>query len=759
MQRADAASRIPFAPREGSAADGNFIEEAMPLGRLGTGWEVLAARTGADGWGIAVRGPGASSFAQQRPVRIELLREDGEVEECAAGYDTVVPERGGFLAKARVRAGRNVAFDVEDRWTVSGEVLALSRRVLVLGGADGGFLSGVSLLCEGVTSLADVNPFAPGLIYGLSKHVTGAAIGGLANYLAGVRQLLVREDRLPAPLFGLHFGDGTSVTVLDTEPYGATTAEDSYDVEATTLVDERFGFGAVGGFERGDGVAVGFCFPGTEGEITYRGDTYPGGQLRRWRGRYHPVRDGATQRYRVAFRFGRDEDFEGYRRVTWRWAWDTLCPAVNRQDVDLVRWSSAAMAADRVATVGGKSGIPLVWDATTGRMIDRDQRAVMGFLGKNPDLAYYLLRESYRGAADAERLRRLGTAILDSFALIRPSPPQAEGFDLEGGAPRTHRTTAQPHDRVHLRALAEGAKFMLRAWRHEADRGRDHKGWLRWATSVGDWLLGEQRPDGGFPRAWQAGTGRVAVEAPESSYNAVPLLTLLSEETGAREYLEAAARAGEFCWVDGQREGHFVGGTLDNPNVIDKEAGTVSLEGYLRLYEATGEARWLRRARAAADFAETWIYCWNVPMPEDADEAALGWKKGVPTVGMQLISTGHSLADCYMAHDVAEYAKLYAYTGDEHYLKVAEILLHNTKGMMAVPGRTHDLAGPGWQQEHWSLAPRRGHGMHRYWLPWVSVSILQGIVELEDFDSALYERLAGGRVTTKAMPLNGDGKG
>jgi len=41
--------------------------------------------------------------------------------------------------------------------------------------------------------------------------------------------------------------------------------------------------------------------------------------------------------------------------------------------------------------------------------------------------------------------------------------------------------------------------------------------------------------------------------------------------------------------------------------VVDKEAGAVSLDAYLALYEATGDERWLRRAVAVADYAETWI--------------------------------------------------------------------------------------------------------------------------------------------------------
>ena len=76
-----------------------------------------------------------------------------------------------------------------------------------------------------------------------------------------------------------------------------------------------------------------------------------------------------------------------------------------------------------------------------------------------------------------------------------------------------------------------------------------------------------------------------------------------------------------------------------------------------------------------------------------------------------------------------------------HYLDVARLLLHNTKNMLALPGRTFDLATPGWQQEHWSLAPRRGYGLHRGWLPWVATSQLNGIFGVLDLDGDVYREL------------------
>jgi hypothetical protein len=132
-------------------------------------------------------------------------------------------------------------------------------------------------------------------------------------------------------------------------------------------------------------------------------------------------------------------------------------------------------------------------------------------------------------------------------------------------------------------------------------------------------------------------------------------------------------------------------------------------------------------------------------MPLDANDSTLHWKRGVPTVGVQGITARVAGGvDQYLAWAVPAYARLFEYTKEKHYLDVARILLHDTKAMLALPGRTYDLLGPGWQQEHWQMGPRRGYGMHRSWLPWVSVNHLHGITGLEEFDTALFQRLARG---------------
>ena len=717
----------------------------VAIGRLASGARVLAVK-GSHGWGIAVRDAGLASAATPTPVGLEYW--DRAHEHAAASpYARIRLAPDGLHGSARVAAPGGATLLVEDDWSIDSGTLRFHRHLRVSGTGTGGFLSAITLAPR-APARANVQLFAPGMIYGDTEHLSDLAIGGAATYRSGTGQTWIREDRLPAPLFGMRMVDASSIAVLDPAPDGATTRADAADVTAAPMIDAALRFGAIGGRIGGGTAEIGFRLPGSEGEVTYLGNTYPGGQVARWRRRYHPLVDGLVQDYRADFRFTRGETFPAFYAAAWRWAWATLKPEVHPQNIALATRSLAEMLTDRVETVGDRSGVPQFLLATppppgsTARTEPGvDRRAVMGFTGKNLEVAELLLAEAARDStARGTRMRARAIAIIDSFTHLRMTPPAGDGFDLDTGTPSGFRNSDLGPNVVFLRSLADDMKALARALRRERLAGREHPAWLAWARGFGDWLLAQQRTDGGFPRAWRMGTGKIVSASAASSYNPVPFLTLLTGLTRDPRYLAAAAHAGEFAWAQGQADGAFVGGTIDNPDVIDKEAGTLSLEAYLALYEATHAPQWLARANAAARFAETWIYLWDVPVPPGNVRA--GWKPGVPTTGVQLIATGHSLTDEYMAFDVDSYARLGAYTGDAHDTDVARLLLHDTKAMLALPGRPYDLRGPGWSQEHWSMAPRRGDGLHRGWLPWVATSQLKGIVGLAEFDPALFEQLA-----------------
>ena len=770
------------------------LASARQLGRLADGATVTFVRAGSGDWGVNISAGSSVFLSQQEPAQIEVYQSDEHVRDFASGYQSLQEENGGVVATAKIACDDDTTFEVEDRWKIADDTLSIRRRVRVTSGNDkAGFSSAIRLSTPPEIKWPDASYFAPGLLYGDPAYDGDASPGGELNYRA--KRFEFREDQLSAPLFAISFPDKRWVAILDEAPRGETTWAEATAGYTKAVIDERVQFGALGAHELpAGGVEFGFWFPGTVREFTRGSETPPSDVMRR---RYHPVKTGFTQSYEVVFRFGKSDSFLGMERDAWRWAWQALKPPVMHPDMEVVRRVLTDHLDDHVLKVNGLAGVPFLFDAVTGNPgsyrnwnryrnsfptpprhpantpvtahelspeksaeladwarafgihvdpganeLEQWPKVIMGFVSKGVEAADQLLIEGDRDPSPrGQKMRRDGLAIIDTFVRMVPlSPPAGEGFNLWGG-----KADSWAGDTVTLRGPSEGTRTLLDAYRREKKMGRDHPEWLAWCRQFGDWLLTQQRKDGSFPRSWHGGTGEVLETSGTSTYNPVPMLVKLSQETSQTRYLEAAIRAADYVWTEYGSRGVFVGGATDNPNITDKEAGMLSLNAFLDLYETTRNPEWLRRAKAAGNYAETYIWIWNVPMPLDAIDSDLNWKRGVSTVGVQGI-TARAVGgvDEYLDWAVPDYARLYKYTRDEHYLDVARILLLDTKSMLALPGRTYDLLGSGWQQEHWGMSTNRGFGTHRSWLPWVSVNHLHGITALQEFDLALYRRLASG---------------
>ena len=717
----------------------------VELGRLPTGATVSFVHSAGE-WGIEITGAVAPRLSQSKPAKLEIFRTDDDIEQLAAGYKALQKSSGGIDARAEIAYRDNVVFRVHDRWTLTGAVVSVRRKIEVIGTAPGGFASSLILTVDPSIGWSDISYLAPGALYGDPTNDGERSPGGTLNYSA--RRFVMREDILPAPLFALSFNNGASVAVLDPTPRGDTTVDETR-ISKSVMTDVRFRFGALGAQQPDNSpVEFGFWFPGTMRD-------YPGTPetpaTPRWVRRYHPIAPGVSHTYEVSFRFGHNESFRDVTRNTWRWAWKTLNPPVTYIDVDLVRRILTDHLEAQAATIEGRTAIPFVLSTVTDKLQWNWTMVAMGFVGKNIECADLLLREAERDKTErGQKMRQTGLAIISSLIQALPTVPlQGTGYDLATGKPWDHIWLAP-----WLRNATEDMRVLMRAYRRERTLGRQHPEWFAWVKSYVDWLVPQQRPDGSFPRRWKPGSDDVAEPTGTASYNPVPLLVIMSEETGDSKYKDSAIRAAEYVWANWGTRGLFVGGASDNPNITDKEAGMLSMEAFLSLYESTKEPKWLERAKAAGDYTESWIWIWNLPMPLDAADAQLNWKTGVPTVGLQGITALHAgSADEYLDWAVSSYARLYNYTRDPHYLDVARVLLHDTKSMVALPGRQYDMKGIGWQQEGWRLGPGgpgRGVGGHRFWLPWISANHLFGIMGLEEYDPALFKELSAKPAATAA---------
>ena len=594
----------------------------VSLGRLSTGAAVTFVRSATGGWGIDIAGNGRAHISQSQPAQFEIYTgtppgpgSKDDLHDLEAGYDTVQMADGAAIAKADIPFGTGVTFHVEDRWSVTGEALLVHRHVDMTGNAPGGFSSAVMFSTAPDVNWADLDFMVPGKLYADPTFDGAISPGGPLHYAA--RRLSMRENTLPAPLFAVNFREGHSVTVLDPAPKGGTTVEEASAPANTAMIDDKYAFGAVGAHENAGGVAFGYWLPGTTNEfqgapagvvrtagtspgaapaaLTPKGNLAPPRPVNAapvWRRRYNPIKQGMAQNYDVAFRFGQNETFPQTTRNAFRWAWDTLRPAVNPVDLDYVRRTTIDVLSSQVLTIEGRTGIPYLLDARTGKFRDRSdaKRAAMGFCAKNIEVADEFLKEADRrpGTARSRKLRQQGLDMIATFIRILPmAPPAGDGFDLFTGKiiPASWSIGQQL-----LLTISTDLRSLTLSYEREKKKGNDHPEWLRWIKDYADWLLTQQHADGSFPRAWKPGTSDIFNNSPSASYAPVVLFVPLARVTGEQKYMEAAVRAGENVWQNYGMKGNYQGGAVDASSsqlLTDKEGGMAALDAFMALYEAT----------------------------------------------------------------------------------------------------------------------------------------------------------------------------
>ena len=207
------------------------------------------------------------------------------------------------------------------------------------------------------------------------------------------------------------------------------------------MTDARFQFGALGAWQADGGpIEFGFRFPGTTSIYAFGPEAPP---QPRWIRRYHPIAQGVAHSYEVSFRFGQNESFRDVTRNTWRWAWNTLKPAVIYIDVEQMRRVLIDHLEAQAATIDGRTAIPFVISTfDTNRSQWNWTMVAMGFVGKNIECADQLLRE---GDRDQYRARAKDAPDRPGHHLV-PDPGASDraaaGDRLRPGHRKTAGTTS-----------------------------------------------------------------------------------------------------------------------------------------------------------------------------------------------------------------------------------------------------------------------------------------------------------------------------
>ena len=653
-------------------------------------------------------------FRQPKPL-VLLVKNGDRESRYEAGYATVTREGESVRGTGRITTDHGSAFAFTDVYRPAADLadgeaaFEVSRTVEILKADpdDEGFNTFLGLSCDGLDDLKNADGFAPGAWYGQNANVVKKAFAADLSKT----DFFFRETRLPLPLMMLRDRrSGASLTVAALRPT-PTTGVDEHT--GNWLVNASLQYGSLGVHKRPDGTpTVGFLFPGSEGEVNYIRRKQP------WVRRSHPVRPGVVHRYTLLLRLGKSADFAAAMADSWRAVFRRFDPPVA-DEVDVARVLSAgqellASYARPYGPGAGVMGLPFKCKLPGGEVDAVSYQ--MGFVGQQLPAAYQLIRHGLRtGRRDYVEK---GSAMVDFWAARSMTP---------AGVPKTWYDVTPPTFRdypTYLRVASDGMEGALDAWRVMRDSGQDRPAWLAFCRRYGDWLALVQNADGSFFRAYGF-DGKPVHRGKFNTTNPIRFLVMLHAATGDEKYLKAATRAGEWCQQNVTAEFMYVGGTPDNDNTIDKEAGVMALYAYLALHDATGEKRWLNAAVAAAEFAETWLYCWRFPVASRNPGIA---KYG--PVGQSLIATGHSGADVFLAYGACDFYRLYLFTDDPHFLRIAELLLKNTKLTTDWSGAL-GYARRGLVEEAGSFALQtyRGVGV---WLPWCTVAEIEPIARLQD---------------------------
>ena len=664
-------------------------------------------------------------FLQDRPVAIEVIDSMGTAAWLTGGYSGVAPHGGILVAEGRIQTRHGTVFRVTDTYAplpgISAFTLTRHVKIEAASPEDTGFSSRFSLEPAVPTALSDCEFFVPGIWYKKNASVPPTA---LASHPAD-HFFFFREDRLPLPVVmqrDTRTGGTFLLAHLDGNP--ATFAgEDGLK----RLTDARLQFGALG-IQNMDRPTPTFLFPGTEGERTY---TFGGSlQGNRWAYRSHPVRVGVPHQYRLLFGVRRTADFPTALRQTWRAAYALQNPPLVPVDLDKVYQEGIALLGTYCRRYSGVPSIPFAVTVPSG--VVKDTSSQMGFVGQALPAAALLIAGSQARADTDAALRASEIINFWTKNSLTPSGLPKTWYDIHSDGSFTWRSYP-----TFLRVASDGMEGALQARNSERRHGRDRPDWLAFCRRYGDWLVGAQNRDGswfreyGFDGKLSEHPNDVRVRDPrakDTTDHAIPFLVDLYLATGDTRYRKAALRAGEFCLETVHLPYAYVGGTPDNPNVLDKEGGMMALDAFLALHDMTSDKRWLGAANQAAEYSETWVYAWNIPMPPDDPEIV--FPKGRRTEGLSLIATGHSGADTYMAAAPFFFYRLSLLTGETHFRDVARLLLYDTNQLLDWDGIL-GYAHPGLQTEALSLPPLRGHGT-TVWLPWLTVAQLLPLARLRD---------------------------
>lgn len=346
-----------------------------------------------------------------------------------------------------------------------------------------------------------------------------------------------------------------------------------------------------------------------------------------------------------------------------------------------------------------------------------------GFTGRQIDIALTMAKQGGENMTRAEK-------VIDFFVnqCVRKDGWVYSLYDLEQGrpfasfgdgtAPKLHYMSYGDEESNYLRTMTEPVFDLLKAYQWFRAQGRDKKTWMEAVTAYASFLLEKQNKDGSWYRAYtkkgkpvfmneDAGASEQEKDRGRKASTVIPLpfLCALARECPQdKRYGEAAVRAAGYTLAHELRLELYQGGTMDNPNIVDKEAAQYVMAGMYSLYSLTGEKKYMDAAAKAARQFVTWNYIWNAPVRK----GTILCEKGFCTKGMGAINSiwCGGVVDIYSLFHIRELYLVGRAAGEKFMEEMAEWISIAAHQILSWPGDDMGFADAGMQPEGFGICPQ-----------------------------------------------------
>ena len=651
-------------------------------------------------------------YTCRTPAELLVWDSDGVLKHYRNAYDSVREQNGIILCHARTGTENGSEFLFLDKYAIdcNRREIQMERTVEVKrrGERDVGFATEFALKQmpgEAFRFEKDCEVFVPGIWYGRNEGVVN---GAFASDLYK-KHFYFRITRMALPyLQYCNSETGNFISICHLAPVPDTGIPEA---GKAFVMDSSLQYGSLG-ITKSDIPEIRYVYPGSEGEGSYiRPDIT-------WAVRSHPVRRGIRHGYKLGIFCDAGENAYVRMRKCWRHWYDRYSPETVPCDLHKVYKDGIQVIDAYCQEYNSVMGLPFWVTVPEGNVSDISYQ--MGFVGQQTQCAWHLIR--YGIQTQNEQMKEKGRQIIRFW--VRESCRNSF-------LPEVWYQVFPPEFKKdypsYLRTVADGMEGILNAYLYLKKHGEHQESWLNFCEKIAENLRKIQNEDGSFYRAYGK-NGEPVHRGKYNTTNVIRFLVNLYTATGREEYADMALRAGEFCYSYIFERMAYIGGTADNDNTVDKEAGMQALYAFLAMYDLTSDARWIKAAGGAADFCETWTYSWKFPVHPFKGNGV--FDKANQT-GLSLIATGHSHCDVMMGYCPYDYFRLWLLTGDEHYKQFGRMILYNTK-QTTDWHRRHGHSYPGLVEESGEIALQYHNGLGK-WLPWCTIAEIEALARMEEW--------------------------